>query len=219
MNTCRNSVPAAPDGWVVVAFSEPDFAAAVAHGFTSGEAATVEAMTACRRNGGADCKVLWSGVNTCIALTESINRRPWIRAIGEGGSRSEAVRDGLLRCRRAGGDNCLVRNTPCSHDNNLFPSPFEPASDVAIVDPRTVGTWELPVGKGRWVWTIDRRGTYAFRDETSGASHSGSFASNGKVWAIRISTGPSDSGPYSFRNADTMTATGVLGTADWHRVQ
>jgi hypothetical protein len=46
-----------------------------------------------------------------------------------------------------------------------------------------------------------------------------SAASNGKVWAIYISTGPSDSGPYSFRDADTMTATGVLGTADWHRVQ
>ncbi len=220
MNSCRNgSGAAAPDGWIVLVLSEPDFAAGIAHGFTSKDAAIQEALTVCRRNGGADCKVVWSDVNTCMGFVDSLNKRPWIWSAAGGGSRSQAVANALLECRKRGGDNCLVRNTPCSDDDARFPSPFEAASRAAIVDPKTVGTWELPVGNGRWVWQIDPRGTYQFHSETGdGAKHFGSFASNGKVWELHTSTGDIDGGSYTIQAPDLFIATGKLGTGNWRRV-
>ncbi len=219
MNSCRNQTPALPDGWIVFVLSEKELAGGIAHGFTSQQAATTEALTVCRRNGGSECKVVWSHVNTCMAWADSINSKPWIWSVQSGGSREEAVGNALIDCRRRGGENCLIHNTPCSNDDNRFPSPFEAASSKAIVDPNTVGTWELPVGKGRWIWRIDPRGTYQFQSETGdGAHHFGSFASNGKVWALHSSTGAIDDGPYTFKPPDLLIATGVLGTGNWHRI-
>jgi hypothetical protein len=219
MNSCRYQKPALPDGWIVFVISEKELTGGIAHGFTSQQDATTEALTVCRRNRGTECRVAWSHVNTCMAWVDSINSRPWIWSVQSGGSREEAVGNALIDCRRRGGDNCLVRNTPCSDDDHRFPSPFEPASSKAIVDPNTVGTWELPVGKGRWVWQIDPRGTYQFHSETGdGARHFGSFASNAKVWALHSSTGAIDSGPYTVKAPDRFIATGVLGTGNWHRI-
>jgi hypothetical protein len=218
VTNCRNGAAAPPDGWVVLALSAPDFAAGVAHGFTSKEAAVVEAVTACRRNRGTDCKVVWSGVNTCLSYAFSVNSK-WIWKAGSGSTRAEAAANALLECRRNGGENCVIRNTPCSHDDYRFTSPFEAASDAAIVDPKTVGTWELPVGKGRWVFQIDRRGTYRFRSEAGdGAQNSGSFASNGTVWELSSSTGMLDGGKYTMQGDDLFVTTGKLGVANWRRV-
>jgi hypothetical protein len=139
--------------------------------------------------------------------------------VQSGGSRAQAVANALVDCRRRGGNNCLVRTAPCSDDDNRFPSPFEVASNQAIVDPNTVGTWELALGNGRWIWQIDRRGTYQFHSETGDAAkHFGSFASNGKVWALHSSTGSIDSGPYTIKAPDLFIATGVLGTDNWRRI-
>jgi Domain of unknown function (DUF4189) len=218
VRNCRSATPPAPDGWVVLALSKPDFAAAVGHGFTSKEAAAQEALTACRRNRGADCKVVWSGVNICMSFAYSVNSK-WVLGVAGGSTRAEAVSNALLDCRKAGGENCVIRNTPCSYDDNRFNSPFEAASDVAIVDPRTVGTWELPMEKGRWVWQIDRRGTYKFHSETGdGGQHAGSFASNGKVWELSSSGGLLDGGIYTLEGNDLFVATGKLGTGRWRRV-
>ena len=63
VKNCRNGAAAPPDGWVVLALSAPDFAVGVAHGFTSKEAAAVEAVTACRRNRGTDCQVVWRKIH------------------------------------------------------------------------------------------------------------------------------------------------------------
>jgi hypothetical protein len=216
---CRNEAPPPAPNWVVLAFSQAEYTAGIGQGFPSKDAAVLEAMTVCRRNRGADCKVAWAGTDVCLALVESSNTKPWVWTVAGGSSREEAGESALRECRKRGGDNCLIRNTPCSSDNNLFPAPFEPANRLAIVDPRTVGTWELPVGKGRWVWQIDAGGAYEFHSETGdGARHWGSFASNGKVWALHQSTGPNDGGPYTLQGPDTLRMTGTLGTGNWHRV-
>ena len=90
----------------------------------------------------------------------------------------------------------------------------------AIVDGDIVGTWQIPVTGGRWVWEIDADGTYKFHSEASdgAAPHSGSFTASGGRWSLQATSGYSDGGSYSFQGLDALVATGRLGTGTWHRL-
>jgi hypothetical protein len=92
----------------------------------------------------------------------------------------------------------------------------QPAKPVGV-DPNTVGTWELPLKGGPWVWEIHRDGTYKFHSEAGdgAASHAGTFSASNGHWALKATTGYTDSGTYRFQAPDTLIATGQLGTAAW----
>jgi hypothetical protein len=97
------------------------------------------------------------------------------------------------------------------------------ASDISasnILDPHTIGTWELQLVTGRWVWEIDPDGTYRFHSEASDgvAPNSGTFATDGGHWSLHASNGYTDGGTYFFEPPNTLVATGRLGTGQWHRV-
>ncbi len=111
-------------------------------------------------------------------------------------------------------DPCFVAlstNRPCTSAQRQPPKPVG-------VDPHTVGTWELSVNNSRWVWEIDRKGTYRFHTEGAGVavSHAGTFSASNGQWALKATTGYADSGTYLFQPPDTLIATGQLGTAAWH---
>ena len=96
----------------------------------------------------------------------------------------------------------------------------KPAAPPIGVDKRAVGTWELAVSPGRWLWRIDSNGTYDFHSEAAdGVSpHSGRIAANGGAWTLQATNGYSDHGTFSFKSSDTLVVTGHLGTGPWHRL-
>ena len=87
------------------------------------------------------------------------------------------------------------------------------------VDPHTVGTWELPLKDGPWVWEIHRDGTYRFHSEARDGAppHGGTFSASNGHWSLKATTGYTDSGTYLYQPPDTLIATGQLGTAAWRQ--
>ncbi len=93
------------------------------------------------------------------------------------------------------------------------------AGDPVGVDPNTVGTWELQLKGGPWVWEIHSDGTYSFHSEAGDGvpSHSGTFSASNGRWALRATTGYTDRGTYFVKPPDTLIAQGQLGIAAWRR--
>ena len=94
------------------------------------------------------------------------------------------------------------------------------------VDSGLIGTWEVTVpnaqGDARWVWEIRGNGTYTFHAEGPGnvPAHSGTFAAkNGRYTLQSTTMAWTDTGTYQLAPANTLTATGKLGTGAWHRVE
>ncbi len=95
-------------------------------------------------------------------------------------------------------------------------------SKAVGVDLNLVGTWELPLKGGPWVWEILRDGTYKFHSEArDGApSHTGTFSASNGHWSLAAMTGLTgytDAGLYLFQAPDILIATGRLGAAAWRR--
>jgi hypothetical protein len=110
-------------------------------------------------------------------------------------------------------DPCfLAQNAmrPCTSAQRQPPKPVG-------VDPNTVGTWELPLKGGPWVWEIHRDGTYRFHSEARDGAppHAGTFSASNGQWSLKATTGYTDSGTYLIQPPDTLIATGQLGTAAW----
>jgi hypothetical protein len=110
-------------------------------------------------------------------------------------------------------DPCYIaQNTirPCTSEQRQPPKPVG-------VDPNTVGTWDLPLKGGPWVWEIHRDGTYRFHSEAGDGAppHAGTFSASNGHWSLKATTGYTDSGTYLFQAPDTLIATGQLGTAAW----
>jgi hypothetical protein len=110
-------------------------------------------------------------------------------------------------------DPCYIaQNTirPCASEQ---PQPPKPVG----VDPNTVGTWELPLKDGPWVWEIHRDGTYKFHSEARDGAppHAGTFSASNGHWSLKATTGYTDRGTYLVQPPDTLIATGQLGTAAW----
>jgi len=100
-----------------------------------------------------------------------------------------------------------------------------PASrSTKLVEAAAQGSWTLlvpnPQGVSTWYWDIRANGSYTFWATGPGAAapHSGSATFVGGKWSTNS---PSwiDGGTYQFPNANTMLATGRLGTAAWQRKQ
>jgi len=94
------------------------------------------------------------------------------------------------------------------------------AGHAGGVDKDTIGTWELAVNGGRWLWEIDPNGTYEFHSEAPDgvAPHAGTFLANGGIWSLQATSGYADGGTYTFQPPDNLIITGHLGTATWHHL-
>jgi len=66
------------------------------------------------------------------------------------------------------------------------------------VNPGVVGTWELPLNGGRWIWIIRSNGTYSFHSEgpAIGMPHDGTFTAHNGKWSLKATNGYTDSGTY-----------------------
>jgi hypothetical protein len=109
-------------------------------------------------------------------------------------------------------DPCFIAQNAMRPCNSTPGQPLKP-----VVDPDTVGNWEIPVKNGFWVWEIHRDGTYRFHSEAGdGApSHTGTFSSSNGNWSLKATTGYADNGTYLFQRPDILIAKGQLGTAAW----
>jgi hypothetical protein len=94
----------------------------------------------------------------------------------------------------------------------------QPSKPVGV-DPDTVGTWELSLKGGLWVWQIRRDGTYTFHSEAGDGAppHAGAFSASNGHWSLKATNGYADSGTYLFQRPDTLVAVGKLGTAAWRK--
>jgi hypothetical protein len=76
----------------------------------------------------------------------------------------------------------------CAADDARWssPLPLSAGEKAASVDPRAVGTWELSINPGVWVWTIGPSGTYEFHSEAgdSAPSHAGTISASGGKWSV-----------------------------------
>jgi len=92
----------------------------------------------------------------------------------------------------------------------------------AMLDANLIGTWQLPVKTGNWVWEIAANGTYKFHSEAlDGApSHAGVFTATKGQWTLTATTGLpgyTDNGQYLFQAPNIWMAKGKLGGAAWTR--
>lgn len=123
-----------------------------------------------------------------------------------------------------GATGCRVETTACADDDPRVspPLPLPPGLVGGRVDPATVGTWELPMHPGRWIWQIAANGTYELHIEApdGGESQAGKYVSNAGVWTLDSIAGnfATDGGTYIMQGPDTMVVTGKLGTGVWQRV-
>jgi len=94
-----------------------------------------------------------------------------------------------------------------------------PVSKASGVDPNLVGTWELPLKGGSWVWDIRGDGSYRFHSEAGDGvpAHSGKFSTSAGHWTLTATNGYSDTGLYLYQAPDIWMGTGKLGSAAWRR--
>ncbi len=110
---------------------------------------------------------------------------------------------------------------PCSEALGYVGCANLAGETAASVVPRAVGTWELSINRGVWVWTIGPSGTHKFHSEAgdSAPAHAGTISASGGKWSVHALNFPwDDGGGYSFQAPGTMTVAGRLGTGQWRRV-
>lgn len=96
------------------------------------------------------------------------------------------------------------------------------AVDPAHLDSNLIGTWEVPVKSGNWVWEIAANGTYRFHSEAldGSPSHSGVVTAVKGQWTLTATKGLpgyTDNGPYLFQAPNIWLAKGRWGGAAWMR--
>ncbi len=228
-NACdATGMPKAPGGqqvivvhFAAVALSKTSMTAGASHGQNSQSSAEQAALQACQRNGDKDCTVLTWGENYCIGLAESYAEKMYGFYVG--GSRDESAAGALARCQSGKGKNCVITAAPCASDDIRWssPMPLPPGGTAATVDPNMVGTWQLLVNPGRWIWRVAPNGTYEFHSEAmdNTPSNAGTFsASSGKYTLHALSMSWDDAGTYEVQSPGVVVATGKLGTGTWKRI-
>jgi hypothetical protein len=113
---------------------------------------------------------------------------------------------------------------PALAQNAMRPCTAKPQKPAkpAVIDANLIGTWQLPVKGGNWVWEISGDGSYKFHSEAmDGApSHTGTFSAGDYHWSLAATTGIpgyTDSGNYLYQAPNVWMATGHLGGAAWLR--
>jgi hypothetical protein len=225
---CENGMPKPPGGqqlivvhWAAAAISPTTMTAGASHGQNSLDGAEQTALQNCRRNGAGDCKVLTWAENACIGLAESYADKSYGFYVA--GGRDESAAGALARCRSANGKSCVTVTAPCAQDDVRWssPLPLPPGEATATIDPNMVGTWELFINPGRWIWRVAANGTYELHSEAmdNTPSNAGTFsASNGHYTLHAITMNWDDAGTYKVQSPGVVVATGKLGTGTWKRI-
>lgn len=225
---CENGMPKPPGAqqlivvhYVAAAISPTTMTAGASHGQNSQSSAEETALRNCRRNGATDCKVLTWAENACIGLAESYADKAYGFSVGN--SRDESAAGALARCQSAHGKSCVTVTAPCASDDIRWssPLPLPPGGSTAMVDPNMVGTWELFINPGRWIWRVAPNGTYELHSEAmdNTPSNAGTFsASNGHYTLHAITMSWDDVGTYKVQSPGVVVATGKLGTGTWKRI-
>jgi len=225
---CANGLPKPPGAqqlivvhYTAVAISPTTMTAGASHGQDSQSSAEQAALQVCRRYGASNCQVLTWAENSCIGLAESYADKAY--GFYAGGSRDESAAGALARCRSANGKNCVTVTAPCAADDVRWssPLPLPPGESTATVDPNMVGTWELFINPGRWIWRVAPNGTYELHSEAidNTPSNAGTFsASNGRYTLHAITMNWDDVGTYKVQAQGVVVATGKLGTGTWRRI-
>ena len=207
--------------FAAVAISPTTMSAGASHGQDSQSSAEQTALQNCRRNGATDCKVLTFGENYCVALAESFAEKSYGFYVGSG--RDVSAAGALARCQSAHGKNCVTVAAPCASDDVRWssPLPLPPGGSTGAVDPNMVGTWELFINPGRWIWRVAPNGTYELHSEAmdNTPSNAGTLsASNGHYTLHAITMSWDDAGTYKVESPGVVVATGKLGTGTWKRI-
>jgi len=217
-NGQRNSVVAAH--WAAVAISK-SLKAGASHGENSAAAADQTALANCRRNGPTDCKIVTRSSNRCLALAIAYNKGE--NGYGPGTDRKSAAIGAISRCHSVSGANCVVVVAPCPEDDPRWSAPLPLPTGVqgGTVDRRMVGTWQLLVNPGYWIWRVAPNGTYEFHSEAmdNARTNAGTItASNGNYSMHALNLRFDYTATYSFQGPDTMIVKGSLGTSTYHRM-
>lgn len=207
--------------YAAVAISPTTMSAGASHGQNSQSSAEQTALQNCHRNGATDCQVLTWGENYCIGLALSYAEKTYGFYVGS--SRDESAAGALARCQAGHGKNCVTVTTPCAGDDVRWssPLPLPTGGSTATVDPNMVGTWELFINPGRWIWRVAPNGTYELHSEAmdNTPSNAGTFsASNGHYTLHAITMSWDDAGTYKVQSPGVVVATGKLGTGTWKRI-
>ena len=225
---CENGMPKPPGGqqlivvhYAAVAISPTTMTAGASHGQNSQSSAEQTALQNCHRNGATDCQVLTWGANNCVGLALSYSDKAWGFYVGS--SRDESAAGALARCQSGHRKNCVTVTVPCASDDVRWssPLPLPPGEPTATVDPNMVGTWELFLNPGRWIWRVAPNGTYELHSEAmdNTPSNAGTFsASNGHYTLHAITMSWDDAGTYKVQSPGVVVATGKLGTGTWKRI-
>ena len=210
-----------PVYWAAIAVSPTTLRSGSSHGQNSEANAKQLALKNCA-TGASDCMLVNWGSNLCFGL--AVNRANNRYGQDFAGSRAGAATKALAQCNTAGSKACVVQAAPCASDDARWPSPLPlppPSSAQAPkIDPHTIGTWELLINPGRWVWEIAPNGTYEFHSEAPDgtASNAGTFLANDGHWSLQSTDGYTDGGTYKFVPPGSLVATGRLGTGTWRRI-
>jgi hypothetical protein len=163
------------------------------------------------------CTVVWAVCNVPLSRAQDVD---WAQKNAD--ACNSAL--GYVACanmgRPGGRQGPAVGYDPCYLAQNAMrpctPVQRQPSKPVGV-DPNIVGTWELPLKGGPWVWEILRDGTYRFHSEARDgvAPHAGTFSASNGHWSLKATNGYTDGGTYLFQPPDTWIATGQLGTAAW----
>jgi hypothetical protein len=228
-NACdATGMPKGPGGqqlvvvhFAAVAISPTTMTAGASHGQNSQSSAEQAALQTCRRNGATNCQMLTWAENRCIGLAESYVDKAYGFIVGD--SRDASAAGALARCQSEHGKNCVTITTPCASDDIRWssPLPLPTGGSAATVDPNMVGTWELFLNPGRWIWRVAPNGTYELHSEAmdNTPSNAGTFsASNGHYTLHSISMTWDDAGTYQVQSPGVVVATGKLGTGTWKRI-
>jgi hypothetical protein len=161
----------------------------------------------------------------CIGVA---GKKKWTEVIwhDDKSTRVDAWRQALKNCLMR---HCQVELTACAGDDprTLPRFPLPPDVTGGKIDPALVGTWEIPMHPGRWIWEIAANGTYEFHTEApDGApSHAGTLSADGGTWSLVSLAGSiagyadRDEGTYLMQGPDTVEMTGKLGGGTWQRVK
>jgi hypothetical protein len=207
--------------WTALALSETTMKAGASHGENSADAADQTALANCRRNGPSDCKILTDASNRCLAL--AFGSKGTRYGYSPASDRKSAASAAMAECRSHGGANCVVIAAPCADDDPRWsaPLPLPTGVQTSPVDPRMVGTWELLINPGNWIWRVAANGTYEFHSEAGDGAptHAGTFTASQDHYTLHaINLSWDDTGTYAFQGPDTVVAKGKLGTGTWRRM-
>jgi hypothetical protein len=215
MTTASAQAPTSYYGAIAVApfsSSDPDIHWGAASWLTSQSDADQAALKQCRDSGGRTCKIEAQGTGTHMAaLWFSRPSKVW--GIARGTFPEEVMTLVVEACsQRVGVANLAACAIP---PDGRFSS--EPGHAFTI-DPRVVGSWEIPVNLGHWFLEIDPLGTYKFHsDGDKTPTTSGSFATIGGYWSLKATTGYTDAGSYYIEPPNTFVATSqhFVGKGHW----